>query len=538
MVFYFLAGLTLSVYIPHQAANSLSIEFSGLEKAQKLLKENENVIAFVGAGKDVELIMNFASAEPLFPEYTFIHIYPREMKNIVTENDTVLPEDPYFAIFKNGNIVEAVGPIDEDSSLLFLLDLYVYGKRPLLKDQKGLVSSLGQAPLTIIAPESKYEEMKKIAKISTSEFVLTDVIQITQEVANEVSLVDGSCALYRKLDKSLEEFNCTIEGLRQGRKPLYSRPTVKQMKESTKPAVCFCQKKKRENLMVGEFLYTLAKHFHNEFDFFELKSDETKKYLGEFLGDSTICEKTSNLAVINVTGKFFYRTTQFLPRTLIEAPVFDAQSFTTSTAQLLNYIKSNQVDKIPISEPIPKPSSLAIKKVVGKNYKEFVMEEGKDVLVLFVKPNSKACQFSFTALKEVAEDLIDVCENEFIKFGFMDYTANQIDGGLPVVPDQPAIIFYPANQKLSPKFVIGKRVGDILMHIRLFAAKKPITKLNETLSSMDEFNQLTEYFRSVIPQMNRHQKNTLEETIRKVKVEYEAYAAKNQNETEEKEQEL
>ena len=76
------------------------------------------------------------------------------------------------------------------------------------------------------------------------------------------------------------------------------------------------------------------------------------------------------------------------------------------------------------SQPIPESNNEPLKIVVGKNFKEIVMDKNKDVLVLWYAPWDMFSKKYLKLIKELAEAFKD---NENLVIAKFDGTANELD---------------------------------------------------------------------------------------------------------------
>lgn len=75
--------------------------------------------------------------------------------------------------------------------------------------------------------------------------------------------------------------------------------------------------------------------------------------------------------------------------------------------QFLKDVDSGKIEKHFKSEDIPAPNDQPFKKIVGKEFDKIVMDESKDVLVLFHAPWCSHCQPVKPVFNDLAIDLAD-----------------------------------------------------------------------------------------------------------------------------------
>lgn len=119
--------------------------------------------------------------------------------------------------------------------------------------------------------------------------------------------------------------------------------------------------------------------------------------------------------------------------------------------------KANKLSPFLKSEEIPAENNEPVKIVVGKNYKDIVLNDNDDVLMEFYAPWCGHCKKLSPIWDQVAADLKDIPNLVLAK---MDSTANEVDG--VEVQGYPTLKFFPKGNKGSPiDFDGGREVEDI-----------------------------------------------------------------------------
>lgn len=116
---------------------------------------------------------------------------------------------------------------------------------------------------------------------------------------------------------------------------------------------------------------------------------------------------------------------------------------------------SNRLKPVFKSAPVPETNNEPVKVIVGKNYKDLVLDPTKDVLLEFYAPWCGHCKSLAPIYDKVAERLAAV--NPKIVLAKCDATANEIEG----IPIQgfPTLKFFPANNK-TPVDFSGERTEE------------------------------------------------------------------------------
>ncbi|VVT43664.1 uncharacterized protein SAPINGB_P000088 [Magnusiomyces paraingens] len=114
------------------------------------------------------------------------------------------------------------------------------------------------------------------------------------------------------------------------------------------------------------------------------------------------------------------------------------------------------------SEPIPKKQDGPVHVVVGKSFKDDVLDNDKDVLVEFYAPWCGHCKNLAPTYEELASLYAnDATASGKVRVAKIDHTANEIAG--LEIQGYPTLILYPAGKKDSPiRYESGSRTLDDL----------------------------------------------------------------------------
>lgn len=138
--------------------------------------------------------------------------------------------------------------------------------------------------------------------------------------------------------------------------------------------------------------------------------------------------------------------------------------------------KEGAVPRYYTSEPIPKENSGPVIKVVGKTFKDEVINNNKHVLVRYYAP---WCEFSAMMepiFKRIADSLSD---NTQIKFCEMDVTKNDVEGypaeGYPILK------YFPADKKNDPSYYDDDFTEDAMTKFVEKILNVPVRLTDESL---------------------------------------------------------
>lgn len=116
-----------------------------------------------------------------------------------------------------------------------------------------------------------------------------------------------------------------------------------------------------------------------------------------------------------------------------------------SLREFVKEFKSGTLQPFLKSQDIPADNSEPVKVLVGKQFRELVIDNNNDVLVEFYAPWCGHCKKLAPIYDEVATYFKDVSDLTIAK---MDATANEVDG--VDIRGYPTIKFYPKGSKNSP----------------------------------------------------------------------------------------
>jgi protein disulfide-isomerase A1 len=172
-------------------------------------------------------------------------------------------------------------------------------------------------------------------------------------------------------------------------------------------------------------------------------SDGIQQRLGEFIG-----VEESNLPTIRILDPA-NNMKKFTFPGRIESLTLDALT------EFVKDFKSGSLQPFLKSQEIPTDNSEAVITVVGKNFKEVVVDNDNDVFIEFYAPWCGHCKKLAPEWEKLASDFKDV---KGLTIAKMDATANEVDG--VDIRGYPTLKFYPKGSKSSPVDYDGGRDLD------------------------------------------------------------------------------
>jgi len=139
----------------------------------------------------------------------------------------------------------------------------------------------------------------------------------------------------------------------------------------------------------------------------------------------------------------------------IKKYTLEGEITTENIAAFYNNFKSGNVQPTFKSEEIPEENNEPVKVIVGKSFKDIVLDSTKDVLVEFYAPWCGHCK-SLTPIYDALAKKLSYNDNLVI--AKIDGTANEIEG--VSVQGFPTIKLWPANNKATPIDFDGERTEE------------------------------------------------------------------------------
>jgi len=132
-----------------------------------------------------------------------------------------------------------------------------------------------------------------------------------------------------------------------------------------------------------------------------------------------------------------------------------------SLTTFIESFRSGKLSAFLKSQDIPEDNSAPVKVIVGKSFKDIVLDTSKDALVEFYAPWCGHCKKLAPIWDQLAEELKDIKD---LVIGKFDATANEVDG--LEIRGYPTLKFYPKGSKGSPIDVEGRELEELKTFIK------------------------------------------------------------------------
>jgi hypothetical protein len=197
--------------------------------------------------------------------------------------------------------------------------------------------------------------------------------------------------------------------------------------------------------------------------------DDVFPYIKQVLGRPPL--SPAEIVVFNFDQMVHYDTSEFFTRTMLTGPFFKEQ-WVSAAVRLLTQIQNGDLKPAYISEPEPTEQPSIITKLVGTTYERFVMDETKDVIVMFKREECPHCEKFWPEVEDFAME----CRESgltFLKFGHIDVTKNSASLAYPYMPGVPHLHIFPAKNKTGGDGLRGGRDRDgIIRWLKKFATQE------------------------------------------------------------------
>jgi hypothetical protein len=387
-----------------------------LSEVEAVLNKTDLLIGLAAKPRDSQLIARFFDAQSLFPDAHFELFTPLDFKKVVPK----VPRSPYLVLFEGNELKALVGQIDSETTLAFLLDLYVTKSRPVIDSLEG---ALFGAPVTIIARPDQFEAAYNLSLLAGP----ANVVTVTERIATELGFNQSECALFRKDDLAFATFACRPDGYKANIAPKFAYYDEKQLKHSRDLIFAFHSKEPEEN--VTEFLTQLGKKYR-DFRFVYAPRGETY-VLTDFLR-VVFHHPYTHIAVINFSARFHYDLSSLVTREQFDEEPFNATVWRRRIHRIVKAVRNGELPKIYQSDYETDPEAGNIQSVVGTNYGKYVLNESVDTFVFYHKPTCPTCMSVFRNVFRPFANAVEKYSNLSYQFVHIDTSSNRVPEGFPV----------------------------------------------------------------------------------------------------------
>jgi hypothetical protein len=458
----FFATCSLSVFLPYSATDRLAFALSKGPELTWGVGNHSTVVILAAPHRDSVLINALGQAQPLFPD---AHMMYGTDTDVIEWLNGTQAFAPFLVFVEHGTTQFVIGQILDETTMLTVIDLHITHKRVPVSTQEEMVGSFSLAPITLLTTESQFRSCVSIAEAAGEHIGPVNVITLVSNLARGIQLEDGACAIFRKHDQVLEAFDCTFDTFQKLSRPSHSLAD-RYFQRWNETLVVF-RTRSEQTPEFGETFWKIGENFR-ELRFIIIKSgSEEEKAVSDFLGQ-LFGISHSNVAIINFNGGYYWDLSGFFTFSMLDVSPFNHVEFGNQLVQALFSLRAGSLTKLWRSEADPEPvNDSIIQKVTTRTYDQYINEPDKDVLMLFISPESYKSSDLLSRLRSISEDLVKKNVTTY-KFGYLDVVKNRREKEWPV-PEACAII-WPASNKSDPKILPVSSTGALSWFVRKYSS--------------------------------------------------------------------
>ena len=425
--------LCTSLHLPYSITSQPCVNYVDDSTLQRLVKEKDFVIPIVIDDNDTDSEFLFIYAKlsvEFYGKATFVAVRNSEAEYL---NKFGSPEIPYISIIKDHS-VKAVLPLKQNiNSITVMIRNWLDNPRR-VNNLEELERLIGDCQYTVISKNENYEEGMELITSAYRPYGVIEVIIVSDDLFNELGLDNYKFGLFRLMDNVIAPFS-NISQFLEATKPLYSILNDEDLYNN--PNVTYAaifDDKFRENyheifynlsLEYPEFSFVIVK---THFDYYKLA---LKKDVTEF-----------SFLIFNYDLGYYYNPPS-----------------NTSFKEYLEKVKTGKVEKSYFSEEINEvPNDFLTKKVVGKNYEDFVNDK-VDVLMIY---SSEDPIYFVGLLEDIARKYGEELK---IKFGYINPELNSSPKTLPKYYKLPHVELFPRNDKENSIPLFGELSSNAIIRL-------------------------------------------------------------------------
>ena len=437
MLIFILFSLISSLTIPHSQIYKPKIHTIHNEEEIIKLSENQIVVCLKTSVYNSQFLQPFMEAQSLFDQ-----IYPF----VVKFEETM----PTIEIYNNSVKIASFSPIIDEASLLQCLDVVLTENPTIYQTSESLFSSFGETSLTLIGTLEDKELMINLSLATPNEKGVCSLSFTTKEVLNELGFNTNELGVYHTIDNNIKTFNKEHENVLENyliaTKPEFDYMTFKELKEHQNGKLLFTILRDKINTNHSDYLFDMTQKYKENVDFAVMKKDGMA-FINEFTHVYSPYAYNAKVVVLNISGGYFYNIEEYLTEEM-KVNYFDKKVWEPKTIWFLDSILNNTLPKTYRSEYEPRNSLMqSVTKVVSLTYDKFFESINETDILMYYVVDNQVCRRLFDQYVTLGKILIEKMGYKGCKLGFIDISANMIEGGFPVKQEEtPSIILHTAKE--------------------------------------------------------------------------------------------
>ncbi|EAX93936.1 hypothetical protein TVAG_307150 [Trichomonas vaginalis G3] len=440
-------------FVPFVPEETMMLFNLNLTEIAKLVQEAPRVVVYLhdnGVTECFQYRTKLADAIRLFPDLVFIQLDVKDAEGIIEQLNITAP---HLLFYNKGDLwSHCIFPASE-TALLYLLNLFEEGERLPVSSTTEFLKALGTSHYTLLYPKDEKNKSTHAHRFATTVIGFIDLLPFTKELADEMGLNYSQMYLFRLEDVALIPVEDNITEIIEATIPDYSRISPEMLTSDL-------------SLVVGAVVNRVTP---SVVDYLERVSEAKIEGVKVGFFDRALHEVV-NISNGQTISEFpTVVTFQSIVREYYEVPEEINTELrngnTKNAAELtINFLNNLPEAKKP-TEAVPTEQTGLIKKLVGSTHDKFVATEGKDVMVLYISPDSIQTRDYMRIFREAAEIIVEKGHGDKFEFGIINTTLNAAEN-YPTMIALPHIQVYPVNKANNNSFYAQPTKEDILRFVK------------------------------------------------------------------------
>lgn len=455
-----------AVFVPFSTTQTTTIPT--LSKSElEVLEVGKNYTIAIALSEDGkrndEIERAFLNAAIQFHGRAHFAIVDKESAQAVAQAQEV--SLPAIVVYFNGIPMGSFPYPDSDGSMLYLFDNILDTTEEPAKTMNELLLRVGPSPFILFAPPNMVKQAMLLQFRAGSQMGPMQVISVEPDLLATLGVDPKSMSLYRKEDGNVVEVTFDLDEVFRASYPVYRLLMPSDLRDPDQIVAGLVSSDLTEEHR--DFLFELGSRFPGFI--VGWVGDDIMPYVEQVTHEEYVGHPL--FVVFNAdAGKHWNPSEWFTPQFLQQD--FNVDAWVNAASRMLKKIESGELEEEYLSEEAPEPNDDVCQKVVGTTYKDFVLDETKDVVMLYKRQNCPHCDKFFPEYKYFAEE----CKKsglDFLKFGYIDVSKNSAEIRYPYMPGVPHLYIFPMHNKTGGDALRGGRDRDGLIRwLKRYASKE------------------------------------------------------------------
>jgi len=329
-----------------------------------------------------------------------------------------------------------------ETTLLYMLHLFAFGRRLCVHSNKELHMALGSSPYSLLYPDNMIGEAVSVHRHASSLIGFLDLVSFSKALSEELGLNYSTLYLFRLDDVKLLPISTNVTEVALLSRPDFSRITPDDFNSGT-------------GLVFGIVLKSMTEFHVKVLDFVShMGLNLSICYIDPPYHDIT--NMTVGGSIVTVPSfvlfsnikRLYYPIPKSLSTMLIDEnlKVFD---------HLESFLKLLPEACLP-SENETSSNDPYIKRLIGKNHDDFVFNQNTDSFIMYESINSMQTKRFYRVFSSIAKEIKE--SGSSIRFGVINVTANAAQ--YPSLPSLPHFEFYPYKNISNEQTFYGQSTRE------------------------------------------------------------------------------